>query len=93
MNLLQRLVCCLTVLANKPAGYLVYLNGLEFCRESVMKIAIGADLYGFPLKESVKEYLKSKDYEITDYGVNKTSDPTPYYTTAGKVAKSLCKGT
>lgn len=57
-----------------------------------MKIAMGADLYGFPLKESVKAYLKSKDYKITDYGVHETSDPTPYYTTADKVAKSLGKG-
>ena len=57
-----------------------------------MKISIVADLYGFPLKESVKAYLKSKDYEITDYGVNETLDPTPYYKTADKVAKSLGNG-
>lgn len=28
-----------------------------------MRIAIGADLYGFPLKESIKEYLISNNYE------------------------------
>ena len=57
-----------------------------------MKIAMGADLYGYPLKESAKAYLKSKDYEITDYGVHETSDPAAYYTIADKVAESLCKG-
>jgi ribose 5-phosphate isomerase B len=57
-----------------------------------MKIAIGADGYGFPLKETVKEYLISKGYEVKDYGVNNSSDPVPYYDTADKVAKTVSDG-
>ncbi len=57
-----------------------------------MKIAIGADSYGLPLKESVKEYLINNDYEVIDYGVKEASDLTPYYNTADKVAKSICNG-
>lgn len=52
-----------------------------------MKIASGADSYGFPLKESVKEYLISKDYKIIDYGVKETLDLTPYYKTAEMIAR------
>jgi len=57
-----------------------------------MKIAIGADSYGFPLKQSVKEYLINKGYDVNDYGVNETSELTPYYNTADEVAKSVCNG-
>lgn len=55
-----------------------------------MKIAIGADSYGLPLKEPIKEYLIKEGYEIIDYGVNEASDSTPYYHTADKIAKSIC---
>jgi ribose 5-phosphate isomerase B len=54
-----------------------------------MKIAIGADFYGLPLKEFIKDYLLSHDYEIQDYGVNDSADLTPYYQTADEVAKSV----
>ena len=33
-----------------------------------MKIGIGSDHGGFLLKEQVKEYLKSLEYEVLDYG-------------------------
>lgn len=57
-----------------------------------MKIAIGADGYGFPLKEAIKEYLISKGYEVDDYGVNSSSDPAPYYETADNIAKKVSDG-
>ena len=33
------------------------------------QILVGADFAGFPLKEAVVEYLKSKGWEVTDVGV------------------------
>ncbi len=57
-----------------------------------MKIAIGADLYGLPLKDSIKEYLISNDYEIKDYGVNDSSNNTPYYKIADDVAQCIRSG-
>jgi len=54
-----------------------------------MKIALGADSYGLPLKQSIKDYLISKHHIIKDYGVNEASDNTPYYNTANVVAQSL----
>ncbi|MBP0019746.1 MAG: RpiB/LacA/LacB family sugar-phosphate isomerase [Cyanobacteria bacterium SBLK] len=54
-----------------------------------MKIVIGADFYGFPLKEVVKEYLLQNDYEVRDYGVNNTEDTTPYYNIAEEVVREL----
>ncbi len=32
------------------------------------KISIGSDHAGFKLKEGIKNYLKSKDYDVLDYG-------------------------
>jgi len=57
-----------------------------------MKIAIGVDSYGLPLKEVVKECLVNKDYEVVDYGVCEEAELTPYYDTADRVAKSICCG-
>jgi len=57
-----------------------------------MKIAIATDSYGLLLKDSIKEYLINNEYEIEDYGVNDTSDLTPYYKTADEVAQRLSNG-
>lgn len=57
-----------------------------------MKIAIGADSYGLPLKDSIKKYLASNNYEIQDFGVNDSSDPTPYYQTADEVSQRVSRG-
>lgn len=40
----------------------------------MMKIAIGADGYGFELKEAVKQYLKEKGWEVQDDGVDSAND-------------------
>ncbi len=37
-----------------------------------MRIALAADHAGFGLKERVREYLKSKNYEVEDYGPHST---------------------
>jgi ribose 5-phosphate isomerase B len=39
-----------------------------------VKIAVGADHLGYPLKESVKAHLTGLGHEVVDFGV---ADPTP----------------
>ena len=56
------------------------------------KIVVGADSYGFPLKEAIKEYLHNNDYKIIDCGVDSTENVTPYYTIASDVAKRIVNG-
>lgn len=57
-----------------------------------MKIALGADSYGFPLKESIKAHLQSRNIATQDFGVNSTAEVTPYYYTAHEVAKLVSQG-
>ncbi len=57
-----------------------------------MKIITGSDFYGFPLKESVKEYLQNIGYEVTDCGVDSAENETPYYSIASSVAKRIING-
>ncbi len=37
-----------------------------------IKIAVGSDHAGFPLKEKVREYLVDKGFEVEDHGTNST---------------------
>lgn len=54
-----------------------------------MKIALGADSYGFNLKEAVKQHLVNKGIEVEDVGINDQEDQTPYYQTASEVAQRV----
>ncbi len=56
-----------------------------------MKIAMGADAYGFKLKEAVKKQLEGKGIEIEDIGVEDSTQETPYYQIASEVAKRVGK--
>ena len=56
-----------------------------------MKIAIGCDNAGFPLKEVVREFLQ-QDYagiEVTDFGVPNADDPEFYPDVAERVARAV----
>ena len=57
-----------------------------------MKIIMGSDLYGFALKESIKEYLRNNGYEVSDCGVDDREQETPYYRIAGSAAKQITDG-
>jgi len=57
-----------------------------------MKIAIGADHLGFPLKEAVKEHLEELGHEAVDYGVHVTN-PVDYPDVAIEVARAVAAGT
>lgn len=52
-----------------------------------MKIAIGADSYGFELKQTVKAYLLTQRHDLQDLGLTHQQGETPYYQTAAKVAR------
>ena len=43
-----------------------------------MKIAIGSDHVGFPLKRSVGEYLVLHGYEVIDVGPDNSEKPVDY---------------
>lgn len=57
-----------------------------------MKIAVGADHLGLPLKEAIREHLVSLGHEVVDFGV---TDPQPvdYPDVAVAVARSVADGT
>ncbi|MEJ5173154.1 MAG: ribose 5-phosphate isomerase B [Hydrogenothermaceae bacterium] len=56
-----------------------------------MKIAIGSDHGGFFYKEKIKEYLKSKKYEVIDKGTY-SPEPVDYPYFGEEVAKSVASG-
>ncbi|MBF7096164.1 ribose 5-phosphate isomerase B [Alkalibacter mobilis] len=56
-----------------------------------MKIAIGSDHGGFQLKETVKEYLLDKNYEVEDFGAYDT-ESVDYPEIGEKVALSVKDG-
>ncbi len=53
-----------------------------------MKIAVGADHLGYPLKESVKAHLAGLGHEVVDFGVDDTR-PTDYPDVAVVVAREV----
>lgn len=56
-----------------------------------MKIGIGSDHGGFPLKESIKLYLEEQDIEYIDYGTN-SLDSVDYPDYGRKVAEGVVSG-
>lgn len=54
-----------------------------------MKIIIGADSYGFNLKETVKKHLQAKGIEVEDLGVRNPNTDTPYYQIASEAAQKV----
>ena len=56
-----------------------------------MKVAIAADHAGFEYKEKAKEYLKSKGYEVLDFGTN-SSERVDYPDFGHKAAEAIASG-
>ena len=56
-----------------------------------MRIAVGADHLGLPLKESVKAHLEEAGHEVVDYGVHETT-PVDYPDVAVEVARAVADG-
>ncbi len=59
--------------------------------EKRMKIAIGSDHAGYPLKEELKKMLEKRNIEYTDFGTN-SLDSVDYPDFAIEVAKRVGKG-
>jgi|UniRef100_A0A7V5CSJ5 ribose 5-phosphate isomerase B len=56
-----------------------------------MKLAIGADHAGFPLKEEVREFVKRLGHEVEDLGAY-SAEPSDYPDFAEKVGLALIEG-
>lgn len=56
-----------------------------------MKLVVGADHAGFPLKEEVRGYLERLGHEVTDVGAFNT-DPSDYPDFAEAVGRALMAG-
>ena len=57
-----------------------------------MRIAIGSDHAGFPLKDHLATHLAGEGYAVTDVGTYST-DPVDYPDFAAKVARAVAVGT
>ena len=57
-----------------------------------MRIALGADDLGYPLKETVKAHLAALGHDVVDYGAFDTA-PTDYPDIAVTVARDVADGT
>jgi ribose 5-phosphate isomerase B len=56
-----------------------------------MRIAIGSDHAGFPLKEELKQVLKERGYEVADLGTD-SEEPVDYPLFCVKVARAVADG-
>gem|GEM_PF-40191 len=56
-----------------------------------MRVVIGADHAGFPLKEELVEHLESRGASVTDVGTDST-DPVDYPDYAAAVARAVVSG-
>ena len=56
-----------------------------------MKIAIGSDHAGFDLKETLKQHLTERGFEVQDFGTHDKSS-CHYPAIAEKVARSVAAG-
>ena len=56
-----------------------------------MRIAIGSDHAGFPLKEQLKQYLKDEGHEVADLGTD-SEEPVDYPAPCVKVARAVADG-
>lgn len=56
-----------------------------------MKLAVGGDHAGFPMKGPVVEYLKSQGHDVTDYGTH-SEDPVDFPDISAKVCQAVLDG-
>lgn len=56
-----------------------------------MKVAVGADHLGYPLKESVKRHLEERGHQVVDYGCHDEGE-VDYPDVAVVVARAVASG-
>lgn len=57
-----------------------------------MRIAIGADHAGFPLKGPLSDHLRAAGHDVEDFGTDST-EPVPYPPIMAAVARAVVDGT
>ena len=57
-----------------------------------MKVAVGADHAGYPLKQTVIDDLRAAAHEVADLGTNDPSVPTDYPDVAARVCEVVRNG-
>ncbi|MEZ4859711.1 MAG: RpiB/LacA/LacB family sugar-phosphate isomerase [Caldilineaceae bacterium] len=55
------------------------------------KIVVGADHFGLPLKDVVRDHLRELGYTVDDMGVN-SEDPVDYPDVGAKLAEAVSEG-
>jgi ribose 5-phosphate isomerase B len=60
-------------------------------KDTVRRVALGADHGGYPVKEKLKTYLASLGYRVTDVGTD-SADSVDYPDFAVKVARAVAGG-
>jgi len=58
-----------------------------------MKIVVGSDHFGYPLKEDLKDYLQELGHEPVDLGCQNPDEPVDYPDIAMAVAEEIARGT
>ena len=58
-----------------------------------MKIVVGSDHFGYPLKEDLKVYLQELGHEADDLGCQNPDEPVDYPDVAIAVAEEIAMGT
>ncbi len=56
-----------------------------------MRVAVGADHAGYPLKENLKDYLKELGHEVQDVGTD-SEEPVDYPEFCARVARAVREG-
>jgi len=57
-----------------------------------MRIVIGTDGFGVPLRDAVREHLKTKNVKVIELPESNDKGGIPYYVTADKAAKMISSG-
>lgn len=54
-------------------------------------IVVGADHFGLPLKDALRDYMRAQGYTVDDLGVNETT-PVDYPDVAERVCERIARG-
>ena len=57
-----------------------------------MKIAIGSDHRGFPLKEKLIPFLRENGFDVADLGAHQETPPSDYPDVAARLARGVARG-
>jgi len=57
-----------------------------------MKIILGSDKSGFPLKEAIKAYFNAENIEYIEIGTTDINSPFPFFTVAPAACEKIQKG-